>query len=176
MQSSTVLSREEIRGLLKGKPPLLEDMPDAEQQIQPNGIDLTLKEIAVFTSPGRIGADNKSRVISSNSPLVFDGLGSIDLPAGCYLVTCNEIVNLPKNIMALARPRSSLLRCCVSVHTAVWDAGYSGRSQALLVVYNPLGFRLYKDARFIQLVFFHLGHEVGEGYNGIFQGENIARI
>jgi dUTP pyrophosphatase len=176
MSSSAVLSREEIRELLNGKPPLLEDMPDAEQQIQPNGIDLTLGEIAVFTSPGRIGADNKSRVISGTSPLVFDGLDGIDLPAGCYLVTCNEVVNLPKDIMALARPRSSLLRCCVSVHTAVWDAGYSGRSQALLVVYNPQGFRLYKNARFIQLVLFRLGCEVGEGYNGIFQGENIARI
>ncbi len=75
--------------------------------------------------------------------------------------------------MALARPRSSLLRCGVSVHTAVWDAGYSGRSQSLMVVYNPQGFKIHKNSRFMQLVFFYLNGEVTEGYKGIFQGENI---
>ncbi|HLB27762.1 MAG TPA: deoxyuridine 5'-triphosphate nucleotidohydrolase, partial [Dehalococcoidales bacterium] len=72
----------------------------------------------------------------------------------------------------LGRPRSSLLRCGVTVNTAVWDAGYSGRSQSLLVVYNPLGFRLQKDARVVQLVFFRLTGET-EGYKGAYQGENI---
>lgn len=92
---------------------------------------------------------------------------------GCYLVTYNEVVNLPKDVMALAMPRSSLLRCGVSVHTAVWDAGYSGRSQSLMAIYNPRGFRLLKDARIIQLVFLRLSHEVAEGYQGMFQRENL---
>ena len=74
--------------------------------------------------------------------------------------------------MALGRPRSSLLRCGVTVNTAVWDAGYSGRSQSLLVVYNPLGFRLQKDARVVQLVFFRLTGET-KGYQGKYQGENL---
>jgi dUTP pyrophosphatase len=73
--------------------------------------------------------------------------------------------------MALAMPRSSLLRCGVTVHTAVWDAGYSGRSQSLMVVYNPRGFRLQRNARIVQLVFFRLTQET-EGYQGIYQGEN----
>ena len=74
--------------------------------------------------------------------------------------------------MALGRPRSSLLRCGVNVGTAVWDAGYSGRSQSLLVVHNPSGFSLEKNARLTQLVFFELTGE-SEGYQGIYQGENI---
>ena len=49
--------------------------------------------------------------------------------------------------MALGRPRSSLLRCGASLHTAVWDAGYRGRSQSLLVVHHPAGLRLGRDAR-----------------------------
>ncbi len=89
------------------------------------------------------------------------------------MITYNEIVHLPKNIMALARPRSSLLRCGVTVGTAVWDAGYSGRSQSLLVVYNPKGFHLQKDARVLQLIFFPLTQET-EGYHGVYQGENIG--
>jgi dUTP pyrophosphatase len=97
----------------------------------------------------------------------------VDLLPGCYLVTYNEVVNLPRGIMALARPRSSLLRCGVSIHNAVWDAGYSGRSQSLMVVYNTEGFRLYRNARIVQMVFFFLSREAAEGYRGMFQGENI---
>ena len=166
------LTREDIVKLLNVKPPLVADMPDKDNQIQPNGIDLTIKDVSMFSSAGTISVDNKNRVLSSVSPLVFDGLDRLDLLPGCYLITCNEIVNLPRNIMALAYPRSSLLRCGVSVHTAIWDAGYSGRSQSLMVVYNPQGIRIYRNARFIQLVFFQLSKEVEEGYKGIFQGEN----
>jgi dUTP pyrophosphatase len=167
------LTREDIIKLMHTKPPLVADMPGRDNQIQPNGVDLTIKDISMFSSVGTISLDNKDRVLSSVSNLVFDGLDRLDLLPGCYLVTCNEIVNLPRNVMALAYPRSSLIRCGVSVHTAIWDAGYSGRSQSLMVVYNPQGLRIYKNARFIQLVFFYLSKDVEEGYKGIFQGENI---
>jgi len=170
---SGILSREDILKMLEASPPLVENLCDAQQQVQPNGIDLTLKEVALLSSPGSMGPDNESRVLSSTSPLVFDGLGRIDLLPGCYLVTYNEVVNLPKNVMALALPRSSLLRCGVSIHNAVWDAGYSGRSQSLMMVYNPQGFRLHRNARIVQMVFFSLSRRVAQGYQGAFQGENI---
>jgi dUTP pyrophosphatase len=173
MKTSGVLSRQEILMYLQADVPLVEKMVDMAQQVQPNGIDLTVKEIALLSSAGCVSTQNKDRVLSTTSPLVFDGLNGMDLMPGCYLVTFTEIVNLPRTIMALARPRSSLLRCGVSVHTAVWDAGYSGRSQALMTVYNPMGFRLRRYARIMQIVFFHLSGEVVEGYDGIFQGENI---
>jgi dUTP pyrophosphatase len=168
-----ILSREDILKMLEASPPLVENLCDAQQQVQPNGIDLTLKELALLSSSGSLGPGNESRALSITSPLVFDGLGCVDLLPGCYLATYNEVVNLPKNIMALAMPRSSLLRCGVSIHNAVWDAGYSGRSQSLIVVYNPQGFRLYRNARIIQMVFFSLSREVAQGYQGMFQGENI---
>jgi dUTP pyrophosphatase len=173
MQPTGALTRETILELLKAKSPLVENLCDIEQQVQPNGVDLTIRDIAMFCTPGAITTDNKNRVLSSTSPLAFDGLGRIDLLPGSYLVTCNEIVNLPANVMALAKPRSSLLRCGVTVQTAVWDAGYSGRSQSLLVIYNPQGFRIHKNARFIQLVFFYLNEKVQQGYNGVFQKENL---
>jgi dUTP diphosphatase len=168
-----VLSREDILKMLEASPPLVENLCDAGQQLQPNGIDLTLKEIALFSSPGSLGPTDEGRVLSVTSPFVFDGLGRVDLPSGCYLVTYNEVVNLPRNVMALARPRSSLLRCGVSIHNAVWDAGYSGRSQSLMVVYNAQGFRLHRNARIVQMVFFCLSSEAADGYRGMFQGENL---
>ncbi len=169
---AVVLSKAEIQRLLKKTPPLIEGYLSLEEQLQPNGIDLTLREVALLQSSGRVTVQNSQRLLPELAPLVFDGMGFIDLMPGAYIITYNEIVNLPRNVMALARPRSSLLRCGVNVGTAVWDAGYSGRSQSLMVVYNLQGFRLQKDARIIQLIFFKLGQKT-EGYKGIYQGENI---
>jgi dUTP pyrophosphatase len=167
-----VLSGNEIRRLIGGQPPLVEGWLDLDEQVQANGFDLTLRDITAIASAGQISVANSERVVSGLSPLAFDAAGYVDLAPGNYMITYNEIVHLPNDIMALGRPRSSLLRCGVTVGTAVWDAGYEGRSQSLLVVYNKLGFRVQQNARVTQLVFLTLTGE-SEGYNGIYQGENI---
>ena len=167
-----VLSKHDIHRLLQQEPPLIEGYINLEEQVQPNGVDLTIREVALLQSPGKIAVKDSQRLVSDLTPLVFNGLDFIDLMAGVYIITYNEIVHLPRNVMALATPRSSLLRCGVTINTAVWDAGYSGRSQSLMVVYNPQGFRLQRNARVIQLVFFQLTQET-EGYQGAYQRENI---
>ena len=169
---AVVLSRQDIQRLINQQPPLVEGWIDLEEQVQTNGFDLTLRDVSLLQSAGKIAVTNSQRLVSDLAPLVFDGLGFIDLMPGAYNITYNEIVHLPKNIMALATPRSSLLRCGVTVDTAVWDAGYSGRSQSLMVVYNPRGFRLQRNARVVQLVFMELTQET-EGYQGAYQGENV---
>jgi len=169
---TAVLSKQDIHRLLQREPPLVEGYIDLETQVQPNGFDLTLREIALLQTAGKIAVSDSQRVISGLAPLVFDGLGFIDLMPAAYIITYNEVVHLPNDVMALAKPRSSLLRCGVTVGTAVWDAGYSGRSQSLMVVHNPQGFRLQRNSRIVQLVFLQLTQET-EGYHGAYQGENI---
>jgi dUTP pyrophosphatase len=167
-----VLSGNDIRNLINREPPLVEGWINLEAQVQSNGFDLTLRDISMTQTAGQVTVDNRNRVLPELTPLVFDGLGGIMLLPGTYIITYNEVVHLPANTMALGRPRSSLLRCGVNVGTAVWDAGYSGRSQSLLMIYNTCGFRVERNARITQLVFFKLTGET-EGYNGIYQGENI---
>jgi len=169
---AAVLSKHDIHRLLRQEPPLIEGYINLEAQMQPNGVDLTLREVALLQSSGKIAVEDSQRLVSDLAPLVFDGLGFIELMVGAYIITYNEIVHLPRNIIALATPRSSLLRCGVTVNTAVWDAGYSGRSQSLMIVYNPQGFRLQRNARIVQLIFLELTQET-EGYHGAYQGENI---
>jgi len=169
---AAILSKQDIHRLLHQVPPLIEGYINPEEQVQPNGIDLTLREVALPQSSGKIAVKDSQRLVSDLAPLVFDGLDFIDLMPGAYIITYNEIIHLPRNVMALAMPRSSLLRCGVTVNTAVWDAGYSGRSQSLMVVYNPQGFRLQRNARIVQLVFLQLTQET-EGYHGAYQRENI---
>jgi len=169
---AAILSKQDIHRLLQQEPPLIEGYVNLEEQVQPNGIDLTLREVALLQSSGKIALTDSQRLISDLAPLAFDGLGFINLLPGAYIIAYNEIVHLPNDIMALAKPRSSLLRCGVTVNTAVWDAGYSGRSQSLMVVYNQQGFRLQRNARIVQLIFLRLTQET-EGYRGVYQGENI---
>jgi dUTP pyrophosphatase len=173
MSKTGVLTREDILELCNARPPLIVEAVNLAEQLQPNGVDLTVREVSSYISRGNLTAGNEGRVLSRTAPLSFDSHAGMDLEPGAYLVTFNEIVNLPRGVMALARPRSSLNRCGVSIHSAVWDAGYSGRSQSLLVVYNTHGFRLHKNARILQLVFFYLSGEARKGYDGRFQGENI---
>ena len=162
----TILTGSEARGLL-------ESMIDPETQTQMCGMELTLQKIERFTSAGAVAFDNIERVLPETEPMAFGASGWIDLAAGAYLVTFNEIVNVPRDAAALARARSTLLRCGASLETALWDPGYRGRSQSLLVVYNPQGLRLKKNARLMQLVFLRLGKEAEKVYSGKYQGENI---
>lgn len=162
-----------IGDLVLGDPPLMEGYISLDEQLQPNGFDLTLREVSRMTSGGGMGDGQDQRELPSTEVIGFDSGGWLELDPGPYLITFNEIVNLPLDVMALGRPRSSLLRSGVSVHTAVWDAGYRGRSQALLSVQNPFGYKLQRDARVVQLVFFRLPRPASEGYQGRFWGENL---
>ena len=162
----TILTGGEARGLV-------ESMIDPETQTQMCGVELTLQKIERFLTAGAVAFDNKERKLPETEPLNFDEMGWIELPAGSYLVTFNEIVNIPKDVTAMARARSTLLRCGATLETALWDPGYRGRSQSLLVVYNLQGLKLKKNARLMQLVFLRLENEAEKLYSGKYQGENI---
>jgi dUTP pyrophosphatase len=171
--TSNALDRNSIAEMILGSSSLIESYVSLEEQLQPNGFDLSLKEVSRLNSGGHMGSGPNQRELSATETLEFDPQGWLTLSLGPYLISFNEVVNLPLDLMALGRPRSSLLRSGVSIHTAVWDAGYRGRSQALLVVHNDQGYALQRDARLMQLVFFHLTQPTSQGYQGRFLGENL---
>ena len=167
----SVLSREELRAALGSRPPLVEDV-DLVSQLQPNGVDLRLERVQRLVSRGHLGAADAVREPADREDVDADAEGWWDLHAGPYVITYRERVNLPNDLMALIRPRSSLLRSGVTLHGAVWDAGYSGRGEGLLSVLNQRGYRVQRGARVAQLVFFRLSAGTAQGYAGRYQGEN----
>lgn len=171
---SNPLDQDSIVSLIHGPSPLVEEFLSLEDQLQPNGFDITLREVGRLVSAGSIGAGTGDRELPSTEIVAFDSDDRLHLNPGPYLITFNEVVNLPLDLMALGRTRSSLLRSGVSVHTAVWDAGYHGRSQALLVVHHSLGYCLQRGSRLIQLIFFRLLQPASQGYEGRYQGENLG--
>ena len=169
----SVLSREELRAALAFTPPLVEDVDEA-LQLQPNGIDLRVDRVARLASRGTLGVEAREPAERTDLPTDQDGWW--DLAAGAYVLGYRERVNLPNDVMAIARPRSSLLRSGVAIHSAVWDAGYSGQGEGLLSVLNPAGYRLQRGARVLQLVFLRLGAPAALGYRGRYQDEGAVPL
>lgn len=172
---SGVLSREQLhRLILDERRPLVTELVDLDNQLQPNGLDLTLREISRYDGLGSIGAASADRALPALVVVPFNDDGWAELSPGAYHILYNEVVHLPPDLMALGRPRSSLTRSGVAIHTAVWDAGYSGRSTSLLTVHHDLGFRVQRDARVMQLVFLTLASATALGYQGRYQHENVT--
>jgi len=144
----------------------------AEQALfQPNGVDLSLDAVWRFSAAGALGQSNADRHLPGREELAFDALGWLVLAAGAYGIRYAESVDLPTDCGGLCFPRSSLLRMGLHVPTAVWDAGYGGRGEGMLIVTNPHGVRLQRGARIAQLVLFRLT-EPAAGYAGQYQNEN----
>jgi dUTP pyrophosphatase len=168
------LGREQLLALIHGARPLISGYHSIEDQLQPNGFDLSVAEVGEFANGGAIGRTNAGRSLPDVRPLPFDDAGWLELRPGPYQVVFNETVDLPNDLMALGRPRSSLCRLGATLATAVWDAGYRGRSTAMLIVENPAGMRIERAARLLQLVFFTLDVATARGYDGEYQDENIG--
>jgi dUTP pyrophosphatase len=142
-----------------------------ESQYQPAGIDISLKEVYSFKSAGVIDFDNKERKISEVEPLAFED-NFVTLKPGAYKVIFNEYVRVPRDVAGMCLPRSSLLRCGATLECAVWDPGYEGRSEALLLVKNEHGIKFKKDAKIGQMVFIRLSEAANSLYEGVYKGEN----
>lgn len=152
--------------------------PDAEVQRQPAGFDLTVAQVGRFAGGGALDFDNRLRKLPETeelpwSPVVSEEKtpepDSLLLKPGGYLVTYNELINVPADCAGLVLPRSSLMRCGAMLNSALWDPGYRGRGQGLLTVFSEL--RLYRSARIAQFILIALESAAAELYQGRYQNE-----
>jgi deoxycytidine triphosphate deaminase len=140
--------------------------PVTENQVQPNGVDLTLDAVERFDEPGYIGRDGKEM---GAREAVEPAADFYHLDPGVYAATYGEQISIPEGHVGFVLPRSSLMRNGAMLNTAVWDAGYEGRGEGLLQVGHPI--RIERGARFAQFVLAEAGHE--ETYEGTYQGERL---
>jgi deoxycytidine triphosphate deaminase len=139
-----------------------------DDQVQPNGVDLTLDAVFEQTQPGRIARDDKTVGDRRELPTEPDS-DLYYLEPGGYIVRYAERIRIPEQHVGFLYPRSSLLRNSCMLDTAVWDAGYEGRGEGLLEVYHPL--EIESGARIAQLVLADASHE--GTYDGSYQGEHL---
>ena len=168
-----MLNRQEIRGLIEEKK-LITDYLNLDIQLTPNGFDLTAGSVFEFIHPGALDFSNKERVIPQTKEIKpekknpQDKFGWWNLTRGAYKIRANEGFSLPEDLAAIAFSRSSLLRIGVFTQNGVWDAGFKGKSEFILVVENPQGLRLKQNARLIQVIFIRM-NKTERAYQGIYQ-------
>ncbi|MFO7927726.1 MAG: deoxyuridine 5'-triphosphate nucleotidohydrolase [Halobacteriota archaeon] len=147
--------------------------PTTDAQRQPNGIDLTLDAVFQQVDSGRIGRDDKTvggrEELRPKMEGEDDKDGVYHLSRGGYIVRYGETVSIPEGHIGFIYPRSSLMRNCCMLNTAVWDAGYEGKGEGLLEVHHEI--ELEVGARIAQIVLAEAGHE--GIYDGSYQGENL---
>jgi len=169
-----ILSSEEIKKRILSEK-LVENFIDLETQLQPASFDLTLDEIYLLTSSASIDFTNQERKLPNYKKIEFNN-DWIELNEGIYLISFNEVVNIPNDLMAFVRPRSTLVRSGATIFSSLWDPGYSGKSNCLLVVLNENGIKLKKNARIAQIVFFKLSLPTNKTYSGVYQKEGLNNL
>ncbi len=174
------LNREEIRSLILEKG-LISKYIDLETQLQPNGFDLTVKQIYKTDGSPRMGFSNESRQLPNYIPMTPINLNYFNkwsktpkkgwkLYEGAYIVAFNEVISLSLNLCARSQNRSSVMRCGCSTASGFWESGYSGSGYTLLNV-GITGLLLEENARLCQIHFIRI-NPVEKGYSGEYQNEN----
>lgn len=170
-----MLNRQEIKYLIENSN-LIEGYINLEVQLASNGFDLTVESVFEFKDAGALDFSNKERVVPEAGELqpkknvLEDKFGWWNLKKGAYKVRTNEVINLPNDLIALGFSRTSLLRMGSFTQHGVWDAGFKGKSEFILVVDNPKGMRLKQNARIAQLIFIKI-NATEKSYKGIYQQE-----
>ena len=138
-----------------------------DEQVQPNGDDLTLGDVLEPTEPGFVGTDGKTVGERESVGAVADEIFQLD--TGGYILQYAETIAIPEGHVGFLYPRSTLMRNSCMLNTAVWDAGYEGKGEGLLQVHHPV--RLERGARVAQLVLAEASHE--DVYDGSYQRERL---
>ena len=172
-----MLNREELERLIKEQG-LVIDYINLDVQLTPNGFDLTVGSVYGFDTAGALDFSNKERIVPEGKEILpqkerpEDKFGWWNLKEGAYKIRTNEIVNIPNDLIAISFPRTSLLRMGAFTQNGVWDAGFKGKSEFILVVENPNGIRLKQNARITQLIFERI-NKTDKGYNGIYKSLEV---
>ncbi|QGA80079.1 deoxyuridine 5'-triphosphate nucleotidohydrolase [Candidatus Nanohalobium constans] len=151
---------------------LINNFIDLENQLQPAGFDVTAAEVHRFEEAGQLDFSNSEREIPDTEEVKpvkkdeEDDYGWWNLEPGAYKVVMNERVDIPENFIGVAHPRSSLLRMGCTIGNALWEPGYTGPGEFVLIVQNPEGVEIKENARVNQLTFEEIDET--EGYDGVY--------
>jgi dUTP pyrophosphatase len=151
-----IISGQELTILMREG--LVSELIDQEAQIQMCGVELTLRKIERFTSQGAVAYDNKERKLAAAEEVTIGHDGWADLAPGPYLVTFNEIVSIPRDVAAIARPRSSLLET-VPAWKPLSGTQATGKEPVASRGPQSLRHKAQENARLMQLVFLRLSQD-----------------
>jgi len=165
-----VIGYEEILKLIKQDPPIIENVD--KKNIQPSGIDLRVKCVYRLKNGGYLGVENRK---TPDVEVAGKEIGKkiVLKPNEFVLVETMEKVNMPKDVMAIVLPRSSLFRCGVSLYTAVVDPGFVGTLTFGMKNLGKYHFEIEIGSKIGQIVFEEVKGNT-KLYDGRYQGGKVT--
>jgi len=99
--------------------------------------------------------------------------GLILKPGDYVLVKTIEKVNMPDNIAAICRPRTTLQRSGVILITGATDPGYYGELTFAMCNMGKNNFKLELGARIVRILFFEVSEVISQ-YRGQWKGGRVV--
>lgn len=160
----------------KVKKPLIENLaPDQIDGIEGTTVDLRLGAAYRPVGPARLMRDVRVtpeivKVMDiANSP---DGVLVVS-PGDYLLVQTMEQVNVPANLFAYIRPRTTMIRCGVPLSTAFISPNYQGRLTVGMKNVGAVEVEIQMGFRILCIAFFPI-EGMAVPYRGVWQGDRVS--
>lgn len=173
-----VLGISEIQKLIKEKK-LVEDLCDRELN-EPEGtvIDLRLDKLLKLKGDGFIGIDER-KTPDVEEVASFNKKKSCKYtikPGEYYLSKTIETINLPNNLVALFKPRTTLFRSGIIFKSGFADPGYHGPLYFALFNASKCNFKIEPGARYCCVYFMEIKGSIKNLYRGQWQGGRDSAV
>ncbi|MDO4536358.1 MAG: dCTP deaminase [Clostridium perfringens] len=153
-----ILSDKEIRDMVKNyknyelERPFIE--PFNEERLQGASYDVSMENIIhIYKNEFKtIDLKNQNQIDSIYDEVIIDNGYEIG-PKEYILVTLNEVINLPNNIIAHVRPRTKFTRLGLILSDQHCNQTYCGKLQLGIFNATNCAMRIYPDLKIGQLVF-----------------------
>ena len=175
MIRSGVEVEDHVTGAMVRKPLIEHLVSDQVEGIEGTTADLRLG--AVFRPVGRARLMRETRV----TPEIVKLMDSADDPDGIFtirpgdylLVQTIEQVNLPADLFAYIRPRTTMIRSGIPLQTAFISPNYQGRLTVGLKHQGQVDVEIQMGFRVLCIAFFPIeGNAVP--YRGVWQGDRVS--
>lgn len=167
-----ILGHSELQKLIK-KHNLVTNLSERELK-NPTGCTFDLRLEKVFSLKGRafLGIDERE------TPDLIEKAGYnpkkrtsfIFRPGKYYLTKTVEEVNLPKDIAAVFKPRSTTFRSGLVIRTGIADPGYHGTLYFGVINLGNVPVKVELGARYVSVYFHKIKGETIQKYKGQWQG------
>jgi deoxycytidine triphosphate deaminase len=138
------------------------------------GFDLRVSEVFKIKEGDAFLGETERFTPEVESVAQYDDNKEITLKPGDFvLVKTMEKVNLPNNVAAIFRPRSTLQRSGIGLFTATANPGYSGELTFGMCNLGKNDFRLEMGARIVHILFFNTSENFS-AYRGQWQGGRVS--
>jgi len=141
-------------------------------------IDLRIKEISQLKGKAFLGIEERytpEHILLAK----YEGKPGniVTLQPGEYYATETiEEFNMPDDLFAIVKPRSTLFRCGIMLRAGVLDPGYRGSLHPGLYNASHIPFELELGARYIQIYFMEIKGGLVRKYEGQWQGGRKAAL